>query len=73
MKYCIMMLLLLFVFCESTGNYAALTEKASELMEEAKDETEVKKALDGYEQAFKIYPKNIDGEGLHDASVLASD
>jgi hypothetical protein len=51
-----MMLLLLFVFCESTGNYAALTEKA-ELMEEAKDETGYKKALDGYEQAFKYILK----------------
>lgn len=73
MKYCITMLLLLFVFfAKAQGNYAALTEKASELMEEAKDETGYRKALVLYEEAFGKYPKNIDGEGLHDASVLAS-
>ena len=67
-----MLLILLFFFSEAQENYSTLTEKASELMEEAKNETGYKKALDLYEQAFKVFPENIEGEGLHDASVLAS-
>lgn len=67
-----MLLLLLSLFAEAQDNYSAFTEKASELMEEAKDETGYRKALDLYEEAFRMYPGNRDGEGLYNASVLAS-
>ncbi|AZA83127.1 hypothetical protein C1637_19720 [Chryseobacterium lactis] len=72
MKYYITVLLVLLgFFSKAQENYAALTGKAFGVMEEAKDETGYRKALDLYEEAFRLYPKNIDGEGLHDASLLA--
>ncbi|MEJ5103689.1 hypothetical protein [Chryseobacterium sp. MYb328] len=73
MKYYTVLLLILFsFFAKAQKEYSELTEKASELMEEAKDETGYRNALALYEKAFKMYPENIDGEGLYNASVLAS-
>lgn len=73
MKYYTVLFLLLFnFFAKAQKDYSALTEKASEVMEEAKDETGYRKALVLYEEAFRMYPENIDGEGLYSASVLAS-
>ncbi len=64
--------MLLGLFIRAQENYSALTDKASEVMEEAKDEAGYKKALGLYEEAFRIYPQNIDSEGLYSASILAS-
>ncbi|AZB07804.1 hypothetical protein EG344_02555 [Chryseobacterium sp. G0162] len=73
MKYGITMLLMVLgLLVGAQENYSALTEKASEVMEEAKDEAGYKKALDLYEEAFRIYPENIDSDGLYSASILAS-
>lgn len=73
MKYYTVLLLILFsFFAKAQKEYSALTENASELMEEAKNETEYQNALSLYEKAFKMYPENIDGESLNSASVLAS-
>ncbi|MBP2616289.1 alpha/beta hydrolase-fold protein [Chryseobacterium jejuense] len=73
MRYGIMMLLIFFgFFVEAQENYSTIAEKASELMEEAKDEAGYRKAFDLYEKAFKIFPESIDSEGLYSASILAS-
>ncbi|MDN3693804.1 alpha/beta hydrolase-fold protein [Chryseobacterium tructae] len=73
MKYYMLMLLGLFsFFVRAQENYSTLTEKASALMEESKDNAGYRKAFDLYEEAFKLYPKDIDGEGLYNASLLAS-
>ncbi|WET49647.1 alpha/beta hydrolase-fold protein [Chryseobacterium indologenes] len=73
MRYGIMMFLILFsLFVEAQENYSAFTEKASEIMEESKDETGYRKAFDLYEKAFKTFPESMDNEGLYNASILAS-
>jgi len=64
---------LLFTFANAQENYSTLTQKALEAMWESKEETGYKKALDMYEEAFRIYPDSIDGSGLYKASVLASE
>lgn len=72
MRYCITMLLILFGYFAEAQNYAALADKAAEIMDDAKDEAGYKKALDLYEEAFRMYPGNKEGEGLYNASILAS-
>ncbi|UHO36721.1 hypothetical protein H5J24_12860 [Chryseobacterium capnotolerans] len=73
MKYGIAMLMILFgFFVEAQENYSTLTERASEVMDEAKDEAGYRKALDLYEEAFRSYPQNKDSDGLYNASILAS-
>lgn len=73
MKYGITIFLILFgLFVEAQENYSTITEKASEVMEESKDETGYRKAFDLYEKAFSMFPQSIDSDGLYNASVLAS-
>lgn len=73
MKYGIgFFLILVGIFAGAQENYSTVTDKASEVMEEAKDEAGYKKALNLYEEAFRIYPQNIDSDGLYNASILAS-
>lgn len=73
MKYGVMLLLILFgFFVKAQDNYSTFTEKASELMEEAKDETGYRNALDLYEKAFGMFPQSIDSDGWYNASILAS-
>lgn len=70
-------LVIIFAFigfiAKAQENYSTLTRKALETMWKAKDEIGYKKALEMYEEAFKIYPDSIDGTGLYKASVLASE
>jgi len=74
MRYCTLLLLIQFSFlAEAQENYSTLTQKALETMWKAKNESDNKKALDMYEEAFRIYPDSIDGTGLYKASVLASE
>lgn len=68
----LLFLILLGSFVEAQENYSTLTRNALETMWKAKDENGYKKALDMYEEAFRIYPDSIDGTGLYKASVLAS-
>lgn len=73
MKYGIgIFLILAGFFAGAQENYSTLMGKASEMMEKAKDEAGYKKALNLYEEAFRIYPQNIDSDGLYNASILAS-
>lgn len=74
MKYFITLFSVLFcVISNAQENYSNLTQKALETMWEAKDETGYQKALDRYEEAFRIFPDSIDSAGLYKASVLASE
>ena len=74
MRYCITFGFILFgFFVKAQENYSTLSRKALETMWKSKDETGYKKALDMYEEAFRIYPDSIDGTGLYKASVLASE
>src|SRR5690606_2824298 len=74
MKYFTTLIICLFFTCTNAQeNYSTLTQKALETMWKSKDETGYKKALDMYEEAFRIYPDSIDGTGLYKASVLASE
>jgi predicted esterase len=74
MKYIISLsLLLISLLVNGQENYSALTQKALETMWKSKDEAGYKKALDMYEEAFKIYPDSIDGTGLYKSSVIASE
>ncbi|RXM53329.1 MULTISPECIES: hypothetical protein [unclassified Chryseobacterium] len=73
MRYGLMMFLILFgFFAEAQENYSTITEKASEIMEVAKDDAGYGKALELYEKAFRAFPQNIDSDGLYNASILAS-
>jgi len=58
---------------EAQENYSTLTREALEIMRNSKNETNYKKALDMYEEAFSIYPDSIDRKGLYKASILASE
>lgn len=74
MRYCIALGLILFSFlAKAQENYSTLSRKALETMWKSKDEIGYKKALNMYEEAFRIYPDSIDGTGLYKASVLASE
>lgn len=74
MKYCLVFVFAFFCFTgEAQENYSTLTQKALETMWKAKDETGYKKALEMYENAFKVYPDSIDITGLYKASVIASE
>lgn len=71
-------LFILYSFCfickiNAQENYSSLSQKALETMWEAKDDIGYKKALDIYEEAFKIFPDSIDGTGRYKASVLAAE
>lgn len=54
-------------------SYSVLTQKASDLMEETENGADYQKAFNLYEEAFRMYPDSIDGTGLYNASVLASE
>lgn len=71
--YIILGLILISFFANGQENYSTLTQKALETMWKSKDEAGYKKALNMYEEAFKIYPDSIDGTGLYKASVIASE
>lgn len=74
MRYCItLFLILLGLLTKAQENYSTLTQTALETMWKAKDESDYKKALNIYEEAFRIYPDSIDGLGLYKSSVLASE
>lgn len=74
MRYCLALFLVVFgFFGRAQKNYSTLAQKALETMWKAKDEAGYKKALDMYENAFKMYPDSIDGTGLYKASVIASE
>ncbi|KFC19568.1 alpha/beta hydrolase-fold protein [Chryseobacterium sp. FH1] len=74
MRYCLALFLVVFGFLgRAQENYSTLAQKALETMWKAKDEAGYKKALDMYENAFKIYPDSIDGTGLYKSSVIASE
>ncbi|MCK9220961.1 MAG: alpha/beta hydrolase-fold protein [Bacteroidales bacterium] len=74
MRYWITFISILFcVAVNAQENYSELARKALETMRKAKDESGYKKALEMYEEAFRIYPDSIDGTGLYKASVLASE
>ncbi|MCK9626148.1 MAG: alpha/beta hydrolase-fold protein [Bacteroidales bacterium] len=74
MKYLIALLgIFLGFLVEPQENYSTLTRKALEIMINSKNETNYKKALDMYEEAFSIYPDSIDRKGLYKASILASE
>lgn len=74
MRYCIALISILFCgIANAQETYSKLTQRALETMWKAKEERGYKKALDMYEDAFKIYPDSIDGTGLYKASVLASE
>ena len=74
MRYYIVLALILFGFkVKAQEDYSTLTRQALETMWKSKDETGYKRALDMYEEAFRIYPDSIDGTGLYKASVLASE
>lgn len=74
MRYFITLGLILINFLASgQESYSVLTQKALETMWSSKDEAGYKKALGMYEEAFKIYPNNIDGTGLYKSSVIASE
>lgn len=71
--YITLSLFLIGFFATGQENYSTLTQKALETMWKSKDEAGYKKALDLYEEAFKIYPDSIDGTGLYKSSVIASE
>ena len=74
MKYLIALLgIFLSFLVEAQENYSTLTREALEIMRNSKNETNYKKALDMYEEAFSIYPDSIDRKGLYKASILASE
>lgn len=74
MRYCIALFLVLSsLFAEAQENYSSLTKKALQTMWKAKEDSDYKKALDMYEDAFRIYPDSIDALGLYKSSVLASE
>lgn len=74
MRYYLALALALICFLVSgQENYSTQTKKALETMWKAKDDTGYQKALNMYEEAFRIYPDSIDGTGLYKASVLASE
>lgn len=74
MRYCLAIFLFVFGFLSrAQENYSTLAQKALETMWKAKDEAGYRKALEMYENAFKIYPDSIDGTGLYKASVIASE
>lgn len=68
-----MSLVLINLLASGQENYSTLTKKALETMWKSKDEAGYKKALDMYEEAFKIYPDSIDGTALYKSSVIASE
>lgn len=73
MRYCIALVLIMAGFlAKAQENYTTLTRKALETMWKARDEAGYKKALEMYEDAFRVYPDSIDETGLYKASVLAS-
>src|SRR5690606_10759154 len=71
--YITLFLILLGLLTKAQENYSTLTQTALETMWKAKDESDYKKALNIYEEAFRIYPDSIDGLGLYKSSVLASE
>jgi hypothetical protein len=74
MRYYITLSLLLISFvANGQNNYSTLTQRALETMWKSKDEVGYKRALDLYEEAFKMYPDSIDGTGLYKSSVIASE
>ncbi|WP_353163772.1 alpha/beta hydrolase-fold protein [Empedobacter brevis] len=74
MGYCIAIFLVLSgSFAKAQENYSTLARKALETMWKAKDENGYKKALEMYEDAFRIYPDSINETGLYKASVIASE
>ncbi len=74
MRYYITLSLLLISFlARGQDNYSTLTQRALETMWKSKDEAGYRKALDLYEEAFKMYPDSIDGTGLYKSSVIASE
>ncbi|MCO4304943.1 alpha/beta hydrolase-fold protein [Riemerella anatipestifer] len=72
-KYIVLFFILLSSVSEAQENYSKLTQKALKTMWDAKDEEGYKKALEMYEEAFKIYPDSIEDVGLYKAAVLASE
>jgi predicted esterase len=53
-------------------NYVTLTEKADDIVSNAKEDSDYNKALRLYEQAFKQYPDSINAFGLYEISKLYS-
>ncbi len=68
-----MSLLLISFTARGQENYSTLTQRALETMWKSKDEAGYRKALDMYEEAFRMYPDSIDGTGLYKSSVIASE
>ena len=70
--------LIFLLFLASTSrlqaqSYTKLADSALRLMWKAKDTVGYRKSLNLYEEAFKLYPKEINTTGLYKASVIASE
>jgi len=74
MKRLLIIVLLLFSYSQlSAQSYKKLADSALRLMWKAKDTVDYRKSLNLYEEAFKLYPKEINTTGLYKASVIASE
>lgn len=72
-KYLILLFITIMSFQLKAQNYEKLTDSALHVMWKAKDTVGERKALNLYEQAFKLYPAKIENLGRYKASVLAGD
>lgn len=73
MKRYLIILLLFACFNSHAQNYKTLTDSALHTMWAARDSVGERRALELYEKAFKLFPKDIENLGLYKASVLAGD
>lgn len=72
-RFLIFLLLLASISQSQAQSYTKLADSALRLMWNAKDTIGYRKSLNLYEEAFRLYPKEINTTGLYKASVIASE
>jgi len=72
-KYLLLIPFLLLAMQLNAQTYTDLTDSASHVMKKAKDTIGKGTALNLYEKAFKLYPKEIGNKERNDAAILAGD
>jgi predicted esterase len=72
-RFLIFLLLLSSISELKAQSYKKLADSALRLMWSAKDTVGYRNSLNLYEEAFKLYPKEINTTGLYKASVIASE